>query len=127
MNKAGKAYIIEFGLAMIVAYPVVLILSVMLLQRYPESIWRVPLALAPVIPPLFGMRAFLRFLGRMDELERRIQLEAIGFAFGVTLVVVMTAGFLENAGVPRVSGIWIGPLMIALWGIGAALASRRYR
>jgi hypothetical protein len=73
------------------------------------------------------MRAFLRFLGRMDELERRIQLEAIGFAFGVTLVVVMTAGFLENAGVPRVSGIWIGPLMIALWGVGAALASRRYR
>lgn len=127
MNNASKRYIVEFGLAMIIAYPLVLVISIILLNQYPESSWRVPLALAPVVPPLFGLRAFLRFLGRMDELQRRIQFEAIGFSFGVTLVVAMTAGFLENAGLPRLSWIFVVPLMIALWGIGTALATRRYR
>lgn len=127
MNKAGKTYLIELGLALVVAYPLVLILSITLLNRYPDSLWRVPLALAPVIPSLFGLRAFLRFLRRMDELQRRIQFEAIGFSFGVTLVVAGAAGFLENAGLPRLSWIYVVPLMIWLWGIGLALATRRYR
>ena len=127
MNKATKTYAIEFGLAMVVAYPLMLLLSIALLHRYDATIWRVPLALLPVIPPLFGLRAFLRFLRQMDELQRRIQLEAIGFSFGATLVIAITIGFLENAGVPRPSWVFVTPLMIALWGVGAGLAARRYQ
>lgn len=127
MNKAGKTYMLQFGAAMVIFYPLALVASIALLQRYPGSEWRVLFALLPVIPPLFGLLAFVRFLGQMDELQRRIQFEGISLSFGVTLFVAMTAGFLENAGLPRLSWIFVVPLMIGLWGIGTALATRRYR
>jgi len=63
----------------------------------------------------------------MDELQRRIHLEALGFAFGATAILTFAYGFLENAGLPRLSYIWILPAMVVLWGVGAAVASWRYR
>ena len=36
-------------------------------------------------------------------------------------------GFLENAGLPKLSYVYVLPLMITLWGIGGAIATRRYR
>ena len=48
------------------------------------------------------MSAFVRFLGRMDELQRRIHLEALGFAFGATAILTFAFGLMENAGLPRV-------------------------
>lgn len=126
MNRAAKAYMFEFGGAM-AAYAVVLIASLELLQAFPHSAWRVPLALAPVVPTLFALAAFMRFLGRMDELQRRIQLEAIGFSFGATAVLTFAYGFLQNVGLPSISWIFILPLMVLLWGLGTAMASWKYR
>ena len=100
---------------------------VLLLNAYPHAPWRVLVALAPVIPMIFGLLAFVRFFSKMDELQRRIQLEAFAFAFGGTAIVSFTYGFLENAGFPALSWIWVFPLMMALWGIGAGIASRRYQ
>jgi hypothetical protein len=92
-----------------------------------EPAFRAPVALLPVIPAIFALVAYLRFLSRMDELGRRIQLEALAFSSGVTGFVTFTYGFLEeNAGFSHLSYIWVFPLMIAMWGIGGAIASRRY-
>jgi hypothetical protein len=88
---------------------------------------RALIAVAPVVPTIFALFAFVRFLGRMDELQRRIQLEALGFGFGATAILTFAYGFLENAGLPRLSYIWVLPAMVALWGIGGAVAARRYR
>jgi ABC-type cobalamin transport system permease subunit len=126
MNKAGRAYAIEFGSAML-AYMVVLVVSILLIQRDPQSLWRYPLAVAPVVPAIFALVAFVRFLGRIDELQRRIHLEGIGLSFVATAILTFAYGFLEGVGFPRLSYIWVLPLMVALWGIGAAIASRRYR
>ena len=56
---------------------------------------RLAAALLPV--PLFG--AFLvygiRSIAQMDELERRIQLEALVVAFPLTLLLLMTLGLLD--------------------------------
>jgi hypothetical protein len=125
-NKAAGTYVVQFSVAML-AYVVVLIVSLPLLNALGQSPWRIPVALAPVVPALFGLFAFLRFLGQMDELQRRIQLDAIAFGFGMTAVLTFAYGFLENAGFPHVSWIWILPLMLFLWGIGNALAAARYR
>ena len=125
MNQAGKRYMIEFGASMI-AYTVVLMASIWMLNRTPEGPWQIVLAVLPVVPMLFALIAFLRFLSRMDELQQRIQLQAIGFAAGATGIITMTVGFLENAGLPQPSWIWVFPMLIALWGFGVALASRRY-
>ena len=66
-----------------------------------EPTFRAPFVLIPLIPPAFALRAYLRFLGRMDELGRRIRLEALAFGFGA-------AGMLTFA-------------------LGGAIATRRYQ
>ena len=126
MNKAGRAYIIEFGSAML-AYVVVLLGSVWLINGYPQAPWRYAVALAPVVPAFFALLTFVRHLRRMDELQRRIQLEAIGLSFGATAILTFAYGFLEGVGFPHINWIWILPLMVALWGLGGAIASVRYR
>ena len=125
-KSAGRIYRKEFLLAM-AAYVVVLIVSIILINLSPSSAWwRIPLAITPVIPAIFGVIAFIRFLGRIDELQRRIQLEALAFGFGGAGVLTFSYGFLENIGFPHLSWLFVWPLMIALWGIGGAIASRRY-
>ena len=84
-------------------------------------------ALTPLIPAALALSAYLRFLARMDELGRRIQLEALAFGFGAAGMLTFAYGFLENAGFPQLSYIWVFPTMIALWGIGGAIAAYRYR
>ena len=124
-RSAGFAYVREFGLAM-AAYVVVLLASVSLLERVDQPV-KTLVALVPLVPAGFALMAYLRFLTRMDELGRRIQLEALAFGFGAAGMLTFAYGFLENAGFPRISYTWVFPLMIALWGIGGAVATRRYR
>ena len=128
MNQsASKTFPREFLTAM-AAYVVVLIVSITLINASPSSAWwRIPLALAPIIPILFALMAFMRFFSSMDELQRRIQLESFAFSFGVTGIVTFSYGLLTDVGFPVISWTWIFPLMIALWGIGQGVATRRYR
>ena len=128
MNKATRAYVLQFGGAML-AYVVVLVASITVLQQTPHfaAPIRAVVAVTPTIPAVFGLLVFVRFLGSMDELQRRIQLDALGFAFGATAILTFAYGLLENAGVPQLRAIWLAPLMVMLWGCGAAVASRRYR
>ena len=122
---AGRAYAREFALAM-GAYVVAVILTVWLTPSIDPAL-RAPFVLLPLIPSAFALRAYLRFLGRMDELGRRIQLEALAFGFGAAGMLTFAYGFLENAGLPKLSYVFVFPLMIALWGIGGAIATRRYQ
>jgi hypothetical protein len=127
MNKAAREYVVQFGLSM-AAYAVVLVASIETLQHTTLALpWRVLIALAPVVPTLFAMAAFLRFLGKMDELQKRIQLEALGFAFGAVGILTFGYGFLEHVGLPQLSYIWILPALIICWGFGNGIAAARYR
>ncbi len=124
-NCSARSYLREFGAAM-VSYCVVLVLSVTWLNAAPPTSWRVLIALAPVVPGLLIVLTVVRQLGRLDELQRRIQLEAMGFAFGGTAVLTFSYGFLENAGFPTLSWHFVWPVMAVLWLVGLVLASRRY-
>lgn len=126
MNKAAKTYLMQFGGSMAL-YVVALFASVWLLKTLGDSPWRFPAALLPVIPIVLGLLAFLRFFQEMDELQKSIQLEALGFSFGATGLLTFTYGLLQNAGLPQVSFIAVFPMMIALWGVGTVIASLRYR
>jgi hypothetical protein len=109
------------------AYCIVLPVSIVIIQANPHAAWRVPVALAPVIPAAVALWAYVRFLNRMDELQRRIQLEALALASGGTALLTFSYGFLENVGFPQLSLIWVLPLMVALWGLGTSVAGRKYR
>jgi hypothetical protein len=54
--------------------------------------------------------AVLLFLRETDELQRRIQLEALGFAFAAGSLVTFSHGLLQLAGLP-----------LASWGTGCGL------
>jgi len=111
-----------------ITYAVLLLVSVFLIKHSPDSAWwHIPLALIPMIPICFAVRAFLRFFRRIDELQKRIQLEALALSFGVTCVVTFSYGLLEYAGFPPLSWIWIPVLMMLLWSLGVHIASRRYQ
>ena len=94
---------------------------------------KVAVTLAPVLPGLLYFKNGLRLLGAMDELQRRIQLEAWLFAALGTVVVttvlnVLTAHGLGWATFPH--GLEIGGTYLAmffLWCIGVTLSTCRYR
>jgi hypothetical protein len=122
---ASRAYVREFFTAM-AAYVVAVLVTVKLTPDV-DPVLRVPFVLIPLIPSAFALRAYLRYLGRMDELGRRIQLEALAIGFGAAGMLTFAYGFLENAGFPQLSYVFVFPLMIFLWGIGGAIATRRYQ
>ena len=118
-------YAMEFGGAML-AYIVLLPLSIFAYRAVEQDGLKMLFAVVPVIPTLLGLVAILRAIRRMDELERRIHFEAVAFAFAATALLTFTYGLLENVAFPRISLVWILPLMIVLWTLGQALARRRY-
>lgn len=124
-QASARQYFREFGLAML-AYAVVLIAATSAIKWAPS--WRVPLALAPVLPLAFALVAALRFLRRMDEFNRALQFEAVGFAFTAGVMATMTWGLLEAmAGFPRLSWTFVPPVFLLLYGVGGFLARRRYQ
>lgn len=126
MTKSEKRYTIEFFAAMLI-YAVVLLAAVALLKRFPDSWLRFPLAVAPLVPVIFGLRAFLRKQSLLDEMQMRIQYEAAAFGILATALLTLTYGFLELAGLPRLSMTSVLPLAALLWSVGLFLARRRYK
>lgn len=110
------------------AYCFAVVLMVMGLKAVADtSPVRYGLVLLPMVPVAYGIRQFMEAVRYMDELQRRIQFEAMAFSFGLTAFISLTLGFLENANGPRLGMIWVFPLMIGLWGVGQALSNRRYQ
>jgi hypothetical protein len=119
-----------------VALVVLLWVSVYLLARgalempgWPAAV-RVVIAVAPV--PLFVWLLFrlMKAVSNLDELERRIQLEALAMAFPLVFVLLMTLGLLELA-VPLNPDDWsyrhVWALLPALYFFGLWRARRRYQ
>src|SRR3981081_843902 len=77
---------IEFGLALL-AYLMVLVGSVTVLRANPEADWRYYVAVLPALPAALVIWIFVRALSRLDELQRRIQMQAFGFSLGTTALV----------------------------------------
>ena len=117
----------EFALAMSV-YVIAIFLSVTLINQTPSgSILRILWAVVPIIPILFALAAFLRYLSGIDELQQRIQLYAIGFAAGAISLLTFAYGLLENVGLPALPLIYVFPATIALWGLALVYFTRRYK
>src|SRR4030081_116138 len=119
-------YQIEIGLALL-AYMSILVGSVTVLRANPDSSWRYVVAVVPVAPAAIVLFLFVRRLARLDELQKRIQTEAFGFSLGSTALITFAYGFLEGAGMPHLNWTYILPLMGALWAVGLAISSFRYR
>lgn len=113
---------VAFGL-----YAVIVLLSIASIARFHLGWWRIPVALLPVLPCLLIVREMVAFFNKCDEMQVRIHLQALAFAFAGTAVLTLTYGFLQNVGFPNLNWVWVWPLMGVLWSIGQAMAKRKYR
>jgi hypothetical protein len=91
---------------------------------------RVLVALLPAVLVVLVIRAIARFVRDSDEMQRRIELEAVAIAAGIVAALSMTAGFLQSAGliaVPAsVAMLWVFPLLCMLYGFSKIAIARRY-
>jgi hypothetical protein len=125
MDENAKRYLKEFGGSM-AAYAVMVPISVRMLRGHEHTPLGYAIAFLPIIPSALALWAFMRMFRNLDELQRRIQLEAVAFSFLATCLITLTWAFQQNAGLPRFDVSWVAPLLIMLWGLGLGIAKRRY-
>ena len=125
-----RRYLREF-LPPMLAYVVVLFLSLWLLNRI-DGPWglRAVIALLPALPIALGLRAIVRYIRDADEMQRRIELEAVSIATACIAMLYMSAGFLQLAKVIDISAgvamIWMFPLICLGYGLAKIVVSQRY-
>lgn len=96
-------------------------------QAKPDTLfWRLFSALYGLALVLVAVYAFVRMVRRTDELERRVNHEALSFAFAASLVIVMAWSLLQDV-LPPLRGLWVASAMIAAWLVGWNAAVRKYR
>jgi len=106
------------------------------LPRHPA--WPVPLrsavALSPLFPCLLYVRRLWRWICSLDELQRRIQVEAVLFAttgaafFSTGLSLLGGVGALQSTSLEHGLGfLRTLAIILCLYVLGATVLSRRYR
>ena len=109
--------------------------SVYLLSRglleltIPSSAARVAIALLPTPFFIYYLWTWMKGVSEMDELQRRIELEALGFAFPAAVVFLMTIGLLDlavtlNPDDWSLHHVWL--MLPLLYYVGLFRATRRY-
>ncbi|WP_025098925.1 hypothetical protein [Burkholderia sp. A1] len=121
-------YRIEVGAALL-AYVALLTVSLLLLRGdgIESRGWRILASLLPILPGVGVCWAIVRRVRRLDELQRRIELESLSIAFGGTALLTFGYGFLENVGFPSLSLFVVWPVMAVLWVLSSVFVSLRYR
>lgn len=122
-----KRYYKEFGISM-GFYTVAVIASITALNNFEfPQIVQVIITLIPVIPVIFVVIAIMRALRDSDELQQKIQLQAVTFSAITTGLITFSYGFLENVGLPPFPTIWILPIMFFLWGVSLGYFWKQYK
>jgi Na+/proline symporter len=122
-TQAHRRYLREFTLA-IVAYIAILAASVYGLNHGIEGFAKYLVAVVPAVPLVGIFIAGVRWLQATDEFQRQTTVTALAIAGGLTALICVTYGFLENAGLPKMS-IWISYLIfMSIWGIATPILQR---
>jgi len=129
-QPAGRRYLRALW-PILVGYSLTLFLSLFLIKRGIESVpLRAVVAVLPALAIAFLMRAALRYLREIDELQRRIETESIGIASLLVSLVYFAAGLLQKAKVLDLDAaaamIWVFPLLCAVYGIAKMVLTRHY-
>ena len=128
--EVRRRYLREILPAM-VGYVLAVFLSVWLLRRVDAPALRALIALLPVPAMAMAMRAIVHRIRDADELQRRIEVEAVSIAAAFVSLGYLAAGFLQRAKVidvpSSVAMIWVFPLVCLTFGVAKTVLGRRYR
>jgi hypothetical protein len=127
-NDSGPSGLQLFGWAMLAG---VSMIAVSLVNRFadPGPALRVVLSIAPVLPLAALAWVIMRAIQHLDELQRRIHLDAMSAAFVSGIFVAVIYGQLQHAriGLPDLNWAYFYPVQLVSWTIGYVIASRRYQ
>ncbi len=130
MRKVHRRYLREF-LPASVAYAVLIIAYGFLARGLESVLWRCIRVVLPLVPVILMIRVMVRVIRDQDELERRIDLEAIAIASMVTGFGFFTFGMLLGASNWQAAkadavAIWVLPYLFLSFGLAKIWVSRRY-
>jgi len=126
MQRSSGTYVLAAAALLMAVY----VVFVLVVDRGEHVALRLALGIMAVAAFGLFIAAEVRMLRQLDEMHRRIQLEALAIAFPTAILLVFTLGVLERAGVvvwgfQRLRDVW--PLVALPYMIGLAIATRRYR
>lgn len=125
-TQAQNRYYREFTVA-ITAYVIVLFGSVYGLNHGIEGPLKIVVAVVPVIPIIGIFLAAVRWFKATDEYNQKTSAISMAIAGGVTALAAVTYGFLENAGLPKMS-VWIVYMIfMTTWAIATPFVQRSIR
>lgn len=84
-------------------------------------------AAIPSLGSVWMFRAFTRYLRRIDELERQIQLQALAWAAGSWFVAVCSYQLIDQLGAPSLDSSTITAMLPILYAIAIIVGRWRYR
>lgn len=123
MNKSRA--VLELVLA-ITFYVVILIISLKALTHIENQSLKVLVSLLPVLPVILVIWVIIRQFIRFDELQRKIQLQALAISFLGTAFLSFSYGFLENIGFPKLTMFIVWPMMGTFWSMSTIIGSWYY-
>ena len=123
MNKSRA--VLELVLA-ITFYVVILIISLKALTHIENQSLKVLVSLLPVLPVILVIWVIIRQFIRFDELQRKIQLQALAISFLGTAFLTFSYGFLENIGFPKLTLFLVWPMMGTFWSMSTIIGSWYY-
>jgi len=106
---------------------IALLLTFEFIDQLPAGEAKTLFALIPAAGFLLFVLALGAAIGGLDELQRRIQTEAISIGFGLAAVTVLAVGMLGQVGVEQPNWIYAGVPMIVGWGLGKLWTMWKYR
>lgn len=101
--------------------------SLLVQSQFPFSIWGRTALLLPVFPAIYVGYMLARGISELDEMQQRIQLEALAFSLANTALLTFVLGLMQISGGMDINLTWVLPIASAFWGIGLLIATRRYR
>jgi hypothetical protein len=93
-------------------------------EHSPHRLWLIVL---PILPLLYVVAAIIRGVTELDEMQRRIQIEAMAFSGLATGFTCFSYLFIRDMGAPAFHAEWAFYMMWAYYWIGFFFSWRRYK
>jgi uncharacterized membrane protein YjjB (DUF3815 family) len=110
------------------AYVVLIFTGTALVSKPPRpDLAHFAAAIIPLVPLFFALNETFRAVRAMDELQRRINIDALLLSLLGTIAIVLGVGLLQFiAGIPLFGVFWLWLPICGLYAIGVFLGQRRY-
>ncbi|MEM7733832.1 MAG: hypothetical protein AAF280_13775 [Pseudomonadota bacterium] len=117
---------IFFILSLLIYFGAIVLAKTLLSNGIDNEPLRILIALLPMLPAVGACTVGVFAIRSLDEMQRRLQFEALALAFVGTAFITFSYGFLEGIGFSRLSMFVVWPIMGTLWFIGVMIGRVRF-